>query len=369
MSWQDVDKGSARGGASGRFLALEAGESVRIRVLDEEPFTTRVHKISQPVGPNGTEVFRTIPATASVDDNYILRHNSRRYPDVMQYNMRVFVYGKTEAGQFTAEKGEIKILQGGPAIFKPLRELYTQNGSLNQFDIIVKREGEGRDTQYFVTANPTSFPVDVAALTAGMASDESWVWENIFPPITGEDQMKMLQEANFNVHYDPAAALASSMSVDQAKNVKFTFGKHKGKTLNEVLVLDAGYIEWAADTVTSNDELAAACRVVVKSMASLEAGTTAPTPKAVAGPPAAAPASTPAPVVNQQPAPAATPAATQERSEMQEHITAYFDRDPRFENMQKVLDIVKRHGNGKTRVKDLTDAQMASLLVELSTQE
>lgn len=366
--WGEVDRSSNRGGQSGRFIALESGQSIRVRVLDEEPHTIKVHKISQKVG--NEEVFRSIPATDKPDENYILRHNGKRYPDAPQFNLRVFAYAKDAQGKDVGDSGEFKILQGGPAIFKPLRELYTQFGHLNGFDIIISRKGEKRDTEYTVSAAPKSFDIDVVNLTNQLAADVTWAWDQIFLPVTESDQVKMLKEAGFDIHYDPAAAIAASMDFETAKRQKFAFGKHKDKTVGDLIVTDAGYLSWAADNVTSNDDLAAACRVVVNHLNQLESGTPvkqiAPSPAPQPTPTATAPKITVKVGPTSSPTPAPAPAKpaenTANRAALTEQITDYFNQDPRFEDMQEVVNIVKTHGGGKTRVKDLTVPQLESLL-------
>lgn len=354
MSWNDVDE--KRGGASGRFVSFEDGKGVRLRILDEEPKTIRVHKISQPVkrGDKTEEVFRTIPATPNPDDNYILQMNGKRYPDVPVYNMRCFEYKRDDAGKFTdPPTGEIKVLQGGPAIFKDLKKIYEEFGHLNQFDVVITRTGKGRDTEYAVSAAPNRLDCDVAGLTAKIAQDASLNWDNIFPPASADDQKKALTEAGFNVTYDPAAEIAARLSWDDASKVRFTFGKYgqKGqeKTVGELVIIDAGYVTWAAENVTSSDELAAACRVAVKHMSQLESGT-APV-KQIEQPKAA---------------PKPAPENKAKRADLEKRVSDAFENDERYSDMQVMIDTLKRHGEGKTRVKDLTLPQLESLVKEIS---
>lgn len=354
MAWGDVDKPN-RGGGAGRFVQFEDGKAIRLRILDEEPHTTRTHKIAQVVGTE--EVFRSIPATTLPDDNFILKRNGKRYPDVMQFNMRAYVYVKDEKGRDMPDGGEIKILQGGPAIFKPLRDLYTEHGSLSQFDITIKRTGTSRDTEYTVSAAPRSLEIDVDALKVAMSSDATIQWENVFPNFTAEDQQKAILEAGFDIDYDPAKALAESMSFDAAKAIKFTFGKHKDKTVGDVLVQDGGYIIWAADNVTSNDDLAAACRVASSHMKKVSVPAAEPK-KIEAKAPAPAAAKKEAPKAKEDPA---------KREDLMTRVGDYFEQDPRFEDVQEMVSVIKKHGAGKTRLKDLSVAQLESLLNEVGT--
>lgn len=376
MSWEDVDKPSG-GSGLGRFVAFEDGKAVRMRLLDEEPHTTRVHKISQIVtrGGKSEEVYRAIPATVNPDDNYILKHNPKRYPENTQFSMRAFVYNQDENNRDTDE-GEIKILQGGPAIFKQLRTIYQNEGSLTQFDVVITRRGEKRDTEYTVSAAARSRNIDVKKIIGQMESDPDLQWDRIFLPTTGEMQKKILDEAGMDVNYDPAAVLALEMSPERAATAMFTFGKYKGKTVGEVKVIDSGYLSWAAENVTSNDELAAACRI---SSGLINQLAEASEPRAIAD--SESRMEKPAPKA-EKPAPKAEKPKPDKKSNLEKaeelmadtnidrdavkaEIQDWFESDPTYEDVQEVVTIIKKHGDGKTRLKDLSAQQMVSLLNEL----
>jgi hypothetical protein len=348
LSWGDVDKKDKRGSLQGRFVQFEDGVPVVGRILDEEPHTTRVHKISQPVNKGGKvdEVFRSIPATANPDDNFILKTNGKRYPDVMQHAMRIAVYKKNEQKEDVIE---IQILQGGPGIFKPLRDLYSQYGSLTKFDVSIKANGMGREREYVVTAAPVSKEVHVPALQTKMLADEAIAdWKTVFPPVTAEEQQKMIKDAGFDITYDPAASIAASMTPEDAGKEVMSFGKFKGKTIAELVVIDSSYLQWAAENVTSNDRLAAACRVAVANLAAVTSG------QSVA--PAALPKAKETAVVEKK---------TANRQKLLEQVDKVFTEDPRYEDIEVMVGLVKRHSGGKTKVKDLTEKQLESLLGEI----
>lgn len=355
MSWNDLDAKQGSTG-SGRFVSFKDVESVRIRVLDEEPHTTYVHKMKQIVA--GEEVFRTIPATPSLDDDYIQRENGKRFPATAQFNMRVFEYKRDEkdAKKFL-DDGEVKILQGGVSIFKQLRTLYQNEGSLSAFDVLITKTGSGRDTEYTVSACPTSKGIDVAVIQGTVESDEALQWANIFPAITAEDQKRMLAEAKMDINYDPALAIAAEMTEEDARKQIFPFGKYKGKTVGEIAIIDTGYMEWAADNVTSNDAVAAACRVLSGML--LNKATEAPqieAPKAAPKTEAAKP----------KPAPKkAEPKPAADNTDLIGKITGAFDKE-KWEDTLVVLETIKKHGGGKTRLKDLSRPQLESLYAEIS---
>jgi hypothetical protein len=354
MSWEEVGKQDRR--TTGRFLAFEDGKTEVMRVLDETPHVTKVHKISQWVEKGGKreEVFRSVPATAHPDDNFILKNNATRYPEVRQFSLRVWSYKRDANGKVTPD-GELKILQGGTTIFKALRALYEEHGHLNKFDITVARSGSGRtDTEYTVSASPFSQNVDVAKLYEVLAKDEALKWENVFPPVTNEEQQKMLKDAGLDVNYDPARALASSMPPEKALQTKFTFGKHKDKTVGELMVIDCSYVEWAAENVTSNDELAAACRVAVGHQSAINAGEEPvkqieqPKTNAV------------------EKLVAAKSDSDSAKKQLIERVSKLFDTDKRFEDTAEIVKAIKEASGGKTRVKELTIPQLEKLLSDIT---
>jgi hypothetical protein len=332
LSWNDIDKKIGGSGIGGRLVQFEENVPQTMRILDEEPFTTRVHKISQIVTIAGKteEVFRTIPATQSADDSYILK-NSRRYPEQQLHNIRVALYKKDANGKLTDEF-EFKVLQGGPQIFKALRELWKTHGHLNQFDVTISKSGKKRDTEYLVSAAPFSRKLDVQQATAKLETEESFAWVDIA--------------------YDPAAIIAAEMPWERAQQVKFTFGKYKDKSIGDLVVVDAGYVTWAAENVHTNDEVAAACRVAVAQMQQSEVGQ-APVTQQIAAP---KPVKKTEPL---KPAAAPKPAVSAEREKLLERANKFMND---IEDMSAGLEMVKDHGAGKTRLKDLTDAQLTSLV-------
>jgi hypothetical protein len=355
MSWKDLDE-KPKGGGSSRFVKLESGKTTRFRILDEEPYTTYAHKIVQPdPAKPGEEIFRSIPATTKLDEDYIQQVNGKRYPAVPQFNIRVFEFAKDDKGKDVSE-GEIKILQGGVSIFRALRSLYEEHGSLAQFDVTIKTTGEKRDTEYAVTAAPFSLPVDVDALQTKLLQTAELQYENVFPNVTPDDQKKMLAEAKLDVTYDPAAQIAESMSYEEALNQSFTFGKFKGKTVADVMVIDSSYLEWAAGNVTSNDALAAACRVVsnringVAPAPALQSGQSTP---AATG----APAPTPAPAKATTAKPKAPATDSAEAKSLREKISQKFEDY----DAQDIVGKIKEASGGKVKLKDLTVDELTKL--------
>jgi len=379
MSWDDVDK--KRGGGSSSFLKLEAGEAVQFRVLDESPHTAYVHKITQQVEKDDDsgetqEVFRTIPATPDLDDDYI-EQNSTRWPAEPVFALRVYAYGKDD-------EGEVKVLQGGRQIFKQLKDLYESNGDLREFDCKLKREGKGRDTKYTVTAVVRSKDIDVEEIIESF--DDSLDFDVLFPSVTAEDQKRMLKEAKLDIAYDPAREIAENMDLDDALDVRVTFGKYKGKTIGELVAIDAGYVEWMADNVSSDDTIRAAAMIAAERLDEIDA----PKPKKALPKPkddkksksakkSAKPASSdddeqeddkPARTAASKKADAKKKPASQaksslERDALMEKVNDVFENNEKYEDAMEIVKVIKKHGNGKTRIKDLNEEQLRSLLDDI----
>lgn len=358
MSWSDLDKELNGSKLSGRFVKFDSKLSTRIRILDNDPHTTFVHKVKgQPTAQEPEGIFRSIAATPSLDDDYIQQVNGKRFPAVAQYSMRVYEYKRDDKGKFTAD-GELKILQGGPAIFKQLRTIMEENGgegSLKNFDVIISKSGEKRDTEYLVSASPLAMDVDVDALLTKLGQDSDLLWENVFPIMTAEGQKKILAEAKIDITYDPVAELEAKISYEQAILNTIPFGKYKGKTISEVLVMDASWVEWAGENVTSNDSVAAACRVAfrhVNTVASGDAPQSQLPPAATSAPAKSAAAPKAAP------AKAAKPPVDAERAGLVNSVSSKLEN---LDAVQIVAKIKEASATGQTKLKDLSVDELKNL--------
>jgi hypothetical protein len=349
--WSDLDD-KPKGGLSGRFVKFSEEKSTRVRFLDEAPKTTFVHKVT---GKDDT--FRTIPATENLDDDYIQQSNGKRFPAVAQYSMRAFEFARDDKGNFT-DSGEIKIVQGGPAIFKQLRTIMEESGSLRDYDIIISVKGKKRDTEYTVSASPVSKKINVDDLLVQMEADEALQWGNVLPTITAEQQKKILAEAKIDIFHDPVAEIAANMSLDQAKGTVLSFGKYKGKTVGDALVIDSSWVEWASENVTSNDSIAAACRVAFGGVQAL-----AEAPAAPAQLKSPTPAS--APAAKSAPAPKAAP-ANPEAAEKTALISSVSAKLEAFSAPKIVQTIKEASSTGETKLAKLTVDELKKLEASLS---
>lgn len=358
MGWSDVD----RKGGGGRYLSLEDGETRRVRILDEEPHTILLHKISQVV--DDEDVFITVPATPKADDDYV-NQKTKRYPALPQHNLRVLVFDDN------GDPESIQVLAGGVQIFRPLKQFHQRYGDVRQFDVEISRDGEGLKTKYSVTMVPDSYEVDLDEWLEELESDDALQWETLFPPITAEEQEKMIDEAGIDIEYDPVLEIMEEMDVEEALATRLTFGKYgpdkyppKGKTIGEVLAIDSGWMEWAAENVTSDDTIAAAARIAVQHMGEVEApkakkkvssgskskkGTKASSKKTKA----------------KGKGKKGAEEGSESRDSLISRINAAFDQNEEFTEAMEIVEVIKKHGNGKTKIKDLTVDEMESLLAEL----
>lgn len=275
VAWGDVEKDirhNSSGGGDLRFISLKDGDTVTIRILDHQGATKHhVHKISQPV--NGEDVFRSIPATPRIDDDYVIQNSPEHSADTVstRYATRCVVYGED------GEPEAIKILEGGPMIFKPLDRLAAKHGPPTEYDVEISRYGEGLKTEYEVHASPNSNDIDLEEWIDEIDSNPEWDWENIFPEVTAEEQQAMIEEAGFDIEWDPVAELVESMDYDEAMDERISFGKYgpehfkDGKTVRDVMGIDTDYLRWIAQQDGfSNHRIKAAAIIALNGTDALE---------------------------------------------------------------------------------------------------
>jgi len=146
MGWDAVkDMGSAD------FVQLEAGVPIKVHVLlkdGEEPESYFVHFVPEANEGKGQSVIcpgsKVCPCCA----------NKGAYPLRMRHAVNVFDY----------TDNTVKILEGGNAIFKRLKETFDEYGNLNDIDFKITKKGSGLKTEYVVVAIPTKFAEDIDSL-------------------------------------------------------------------------------------------------------------------------------------------------------------------------------------------------------------
>lgn len=361
MSWNDLDKGPM-GQESSRFLSIPTDETITVRALDEEPFTVWQHRVSQMVG--GQEQYRTIPATGSLDDNFVQK-NTDRYPAQPNFNLRVI---RIEDGE---PIGDIQILSGGKQIFKPMRDVAERHGSITRFDFDIRKTGKGRDTSYSVmlAASHAELVGVWDDLQEEKEGDFALQWENVFYVPTEEQQQRLFEEAGFDVSYDPAEKLVQEMSVEEALVVRMPSkgGKYPSKTMRELVTIDLGYLQWVANKYQSDDTVTAAARLVTRNLSDIgKIGGAKPAqsleekpikrPRKVVGNGSSSASTkvveTPTKVVE-------TP--TEDRGAIVKEINNLMIDQPEYEDTSAIVKLIKEHSGGKTRIRDMDMGQLVSM--------
>lgn len=244
-----------------RFLAFEAGDTRSVRILDQSPFVVMMHQIRGATA-DGEDVFMSVPQTEDKREDWIERVSEGRQTASPRYFVRVFDH----------ETESVRVFMGGITIFRQLRTIdsnATKKGlMLCDFDVDITRDGEGRETRWSVSVAVESVETDVEKWRE-YADDVECDFhpDQLFPSITPERQQELIEASGIDIETDPAALLMEEMDYDEAKEVVVPFGKHNGSTVGEIMATDKSWVAWAADKVTSNDVVAAACRIMMARIA------------------------------------------------------------------------------------------------------
>lgn len=401
MGWDALNDGQL-GQNGGRFFRWpeKEGQVTTVRFLDEEPFSNWVHKVSQTVEIDGKErdVFRTIPATADLDDNYVQHLCNGRWAGQRQHHLRCIQIVDGEP------IGDVMVLSGGKQIMEPIFMVCLRYGSITGYDFDISREGKGKATKYTVALAPEHAQIDDDLWNDLIAErdEKELAWENLFEVPTGEQQEQMFLGAGFDPDYDPAAIIAESMEIDEALALRMPGGKYKDKSLRDLVVIDLGYLQWVSDKYTSNDSIQAGARVILDNMDEVKAALgnrqAAPSSRQVAAPPrgrgttgrstgttsetetdedGAEPDPTSAPsaasrAASSRPARSAaspTPAASADAASLRKEVDALLSDNPQYEDAASVAALVKKFSGGKPRLRDMTAEQLTSLRDHLAGGE
>lgn len=336
--WAGVGKSRGGGGGDDTYLRLEDGGKAVFRMLDEEPVTIRQHKLGQE--KDGENLFLSL--TCGGDNCYICDRAQKRFPPGDTWAANVLVL----SGLADQKEHEVRVLVGGPMIWKQMAELYEEYGDIREFDILITRDGKDRDTTYNVTASPKSQKINVANEVRNRDLHDI---EALFAVKTPDEQKAALEEAGFDIDYDPVFERMQTMTLEEAMKVEITFGKKKGKTIREVFIEDPSYLRWMAQNVTSSVDVGAAARLAVEGgMKKEKAGQ-----KAAPGSKIQTTGSKKK--VEEEPAKPAT-------NTLVDRLRAYFnDTEPYSSDPSQVAELIKKYGKGKRRLHDLADADLKAL--------
>jgi hypothetical protein len=133
---------------------VSAGETARIRFLDEEPLSFRQHNFKL----DGKWPKYTCRAGLDGGCPLCAAENSARFVGVYS----IYDYGwrkNIRTGKETNSTPGVKVYVQGIRVLKVLSQLHEREGGLRSQDFEVTRSGSGTDTIYnFIPLTPTDFP-------------------------------------------------------------------------------------------------------------------------------------------------------------------------------------------------------------------
>ena len=380
MAWEDINRKQNNNSTTtvSDLVVLDGQKRLRLLLPESGPNSYWSYSISAPDGSYKTWI-------APPQDQ-----------DFFSKNRQIFGIRPVHAGlAWDYDEGAIKILESGNQIWEQIKALYDVGKNLSERDIVITKSGTGRGTSYkVVDMDPTPFNIDIN-------SYEKPDMESRYQPPTYETVIEDLRQMGFT---NPEEIFSTKpLDLEYAKSLEVPFGKHKGKTLNDVYMVDSQYILFLA-TKIDRDDVKQCARMVANSLMGTqyevggippsiddvsftaptqnEGGQQAPTPPA---PP------TPEEVVDNQgnryelrnnewvmvepavptppvpPVPEAPTAPVQpeisNRDSLVESINKKFEEDPQYKDFMKIIDVMKKATapNEKTSIKDFTDEEVQKL--------
>lgn len=147
MSWDEVKSGSS----NVNFLTLESGKvGNRVRIVSK-PSQIDVHW--EPSYEDGKRKNNKINCLGS--KCILCEHGSK-----VQHRYQILVIDKTHWSKETgydSEGPQVKILETGISVMKSIKEFAVEPeyGDPTKYDLIIKKEGTGKDTHYAVVPVPS----------------------------------------------------------------------------------------------------------------------------------------------------------------------------------------------------------------------
>jgi hypothetical protein len=229
MSWDLIGNTNTNSGSStSDLIKLENGKRIRLLLPTEGPTLHWTRAISTPSNDYRTWV------TGKGDEDFFSINDGvfRPRPVFVGY---AWDYSENKVG----------ILEAGNQIWESILVLHKAGKDLNGRDIIINVKGEKRSTEYTVVdSDPSPFPYDTQTLTYPDITAR-------YLPVTKESVLLDLKEMGFT---NPEELFTpKTVSFEEAKHVKVTFGKHKDKTLEQVYQQDSQYILFLATKIDRMD--------------------------------------------------------------------------------------------------------------------
>lgn len=360
MAWNMVGATQKdNNGGSSDLIKIEDRKKIRLILPESGPVSHWFYTISTPA------------------DGYKTWVSPERDQDFFACNRNVFGLRPMHAGlAFDYDENKIKILESGNQIWEGIKVLVDAGKDINNRDILIMKKGSGRTTEYTVTdCDPSPAP-------AGLDSMERPDLDARYIPPTFEQVLEDLRALGFT---NPEQIFeAKPLAYDKALQMKVPFGKHKGKTMQELISLDSSYIGFLA-TKIDREDVKECARVISNTIYGTAYQTKGVTPSmsevtfvAPEGTPTAdgatqtAPtdqAPTPQTEAKDAPAPQTTPQADGARDAMIQEINTIFETKEEYKDFMKIIDAMKKASapHGKTSINEFTDMELARLK-EIITQ-
>lgn len=347
MAWNMVGQTQKdNNGGSSDLVKIEDKKKLRLILPESGPISHWFYTISTPA-----EGYRTWVSPEKDQDFFATNRN-------------IFGLRPTHAGlAFDYEEGKIKILEAGNQIWEGIKVLVDAGKDINNRDILIMKKGTGRSTEYTVTdCDPTPAP-------NGLDSMERPDLEARYIAPTFEqvlEDLKMLGFTNPEQIFE-----AKPLAYEKALLMKVPFGKHKGKTMQELISADSQYITFLA-TKIDREDIKECARVISNTIYGTAYTTKGITPSmeevtfvAPTQDNAQPNTNIPAPTADTQVPPAQTqaPQANGAREAMIQEINNIFETKDEYKDFMKIIGAMKEASapHGKTSINEFTDTELARL--------
>lgn len=145
MSWDAIlnSESNGNGGSSEKVKYTSFPEgTIKVRILDEQPYSRWRHWIPQANGGKGTSVDcigKGCPVCAAISADKV----AKRVPKMSgSKSHAINVLNRTT--------GDVEILDKGNTVFTSMATIMQQMGDLRGYDITITRKGKGTDSTYTV---------------------------------------------------------------------------------------------------------------------------------------------------------------------------------------------------------------------------
>lgn len=336
-------------------VILESGKVKKVRLLlqsGEEPYSFFQHTMEVERVENGQTVrtFRTVNCAKTKKTPYAncplcngqqLQRRIRHAAPVWDYDTQ-----------------SVKFLTGGQSIWEPIVTLKKMGIDPSTVDFAIMRSGQGRnDTSYSVQNMGASAFVLPEGTVIPNAEDEY--------RSHSEDEMKSMVESLgmvwANVIVPPP--LKYQGSLQEALSHIVPNGKYKNQTMQQIWDTNRGMVEYFANSNRITPEKSAAQIIMVAlGGASIEgvpnySGGSAQNPAQTTVQPAPNPAApTPTPT---QPAPAQS---GDKQLKINKINTLLASPKIASAGYNKIIDLMKSAGNGKTQIAEFSDAELDTMI-------